>query len=83
MNNKEAIDTLTDIVQYMRGDPNEPAIVAAITALQQMKREPCEVKYNDPDFEVGECSNCGEEISANYAWNYCPNCGRKLEAPHD
>lgn len=28
--------------------------------------------------DMGECSNCGLHLR-NYEWNYCPNCGAKMD----
>lgn len=28
--------------------------------------------------DMGECSNCGLHLR-NYEWNYCPNCGARMD----
>ena len=34
------------------------------------------IDYGDPCCEYGTCSVCGAYIPA---WNYCPNCGAKMD----
>lgn len=35
------------------------------------------------DCGVTECSCCGWNIEDFVGWNYCPNCGAKMEVEHD
>ena len=32
--------------------------------------------------DMGECSNCGLHLR-NYEWDYCPNCGAKMDEEDD
>lgn len=42
-------------------------------------KESCTIEFDDPEYFVGECSNCEYEIDPDYGWSYCPGCGRRIE----
>lgn len=71
---------LVAISKTVTSDDVQRAIeeLSAITALQQMRTEPCGIIHHDPEFAIGECGACGYEIDPDYGWNHCPACGRKL-----
>lgn len=89
--NIQAIDQIRKIMEYdidngIRGSRDREALQMAIEALEG---RPDIVKGfwdNALDFSNGnediECSVCGEWFNSNSIdcdWNYCPNCGAKME----
>lgn len=39
-----------------------------------------EVHSNWTDYYLLKCSKCGADFKTGAKWNYCPNCGAKMEA---
>lgn len=38
---------------------------------------------NDRDFYISQCPSCDYYLDANQQFNYCPNCGQKLDWSED
>lgn len=85
MTNKEAIDYLKRVRQTITLESvsplgyysdSVPYINQAIKALE--REETCE--NMDDHYMMFECSACGgRSIECMMNFNYCPNCGRKVE----
>ena len=68
---EEVIEKFNGLLQGIIQDDMQDALNIAITALRQMRTEPCEDTYS-------QCEECGQAYLDNRGYDYCPNCGRKL-----
>lgn len=80
MTNKEALEKLKELEQVV-SQAYEFALDNAIEALE--REETCENLSRGMEM-IFECSVCGASTIDRMNWengdfNYCPNCGRKVE----
>lgn len=70
-------EVVRDAIEWMSGvrwsadTRTKQRVEAILTALRQMRTEPCEDTYS-------QCEECGQAYLDNRGYDYCPNCGIKL-----
>lgn len=64
-------------------DMGEPNFTAFNMAIQALEQEPITGRWIDKDVKghiEPYCSVCGNGLDVIYHYNYCPNCGAKMES---
>lgn len=99
MNNEQAIQILIPMRNMMcdqNGCPISDAVFALDKAIESLSADVAPVRHErwvTTDENIGgHCSNCGMECSSvewgdDYlmkpTWNYCPNCGARMDEEVD
>ena len=77
---------LAPIAPLLPGEPVHYESVAfqqVVGMIRRIEAEPVKhahwikSNYDNVDGTIYKCSNCNAELFS--AWNYCPNCGAKME----
>lgn len=88
MTNSEALKKMQSVKAYMTsGNPiwSVTEIGEAFDmAIEALEAEPKKGKWKRKIVDSGFnadwiCSECGHRLKTEYATNYCPNCGAKME----
>lgn len=84
MTNQEAIKYLKPLHTYGETKLNEAAYIA-IEALQAQKTGHWikKIILSTLGYYECECSECGRMWQYREGWNYCPNCGCKMEVKNN
>lgn len=82
MTNKEAISNLEDMKSYITSQAQLDSINLAIKALEERPTGEWIENYDSQDgFSWLTCSLCMTKAYEGY--NYCPNCGARMEAENE